>query len=176
MTPRLNPSHFVVHTQPNAERSVFDRLRRQDYELYFPRVKVQRRHSNRLDWVYRPFLPRYMFVRDDQRGVSDIKRTDGVSDVVRAGLEPVRVRQTELDKIKLREVDGFVQLDPVLARAFRPGQLLRVTGGQHVDRDVLFGQMRGETRALVFLNALIGRVSAEVSIRDLEVVSVGTAA
>lgn len=162
------PSYFVVHTQPNAETSVYRRLRNASYDLYFPRVKVQRAHAGKVDWAHRPFLPRYMFAVDDGRGVSGLKRTDGVSDVVRAGLNPVRVKSDVVDRIRSRERDGFVVLDPVLAKNFRPGELLRVTDGRLAGRDVLFSQMSGATRAIVFLDAIIGRCESEVHVAALE--------
>ncbi len=164
-----------MHTQPNGEQRAYRRLRDQHYDLYFPRIKVQRAHAGKTDWAHRPFLPRYMFVADDGRGVSDIKRTDGVNDVVRAGLEPVRVKSDVIHRIKLRERDGFVELDPVLAKNFRPGELLRVTDGPLANRDVIFAQMSGATRAIVFLNAVIGRVESRVHVAALERVRVEAA-
>ncbi len=176
LTPASQPvSYFVVHTRPNAEQRAYRRLRAQQYSLYFPRIKVQRCHGGKVDWSHRPFLPRYMFVEDDGRGVSDIKRTDGVSDVVRAGFVPVRVRSDVVERIRLRERDGFVQLDGPLARAFRPGELLRVTDGALLGRDVLFSRMSGATRAIVFLNAVIGRVESSVHVAALEKVRVAAA-
>ena len=156
-----------MHTQPNSERAVYDRLRQLEYTPYLPRIKVQRCHAGRIDWVYRPFLPRYLFVQDDGRGVSAIKRTSGVSDVVRAGLEPVRVGEAVLEQIRQREVNGVVQLEDKSELMFRPGQKLLVTAGLLMGRDVLFSRMRGTTRALVFLQAVIGRIESELPIHTL---------
>lgn len=163
-----SPSHFVIRTQPNAEQRVVERLRRDSYEPYYPRVKLRVSHARRADWAFRPFLPRYLFVRDDQRGVSGIKRMDGVSDVVRMGFDPVRVRQDVIDKIKAREIEGFVQLDGLLPKKFRPGQLVRVVEGQYQGRDAIFQEMSGTTRAVIFLAAVIGRVSTEIPVFALE--------
>ena len=163
-------SHFVVHTQPNCEKRAFDRLKSQDFAVYCPMTLHERRHARRRDFVPRPFFQRYMFVQDDGRGVSLIKRSHGVSDVVRIGLEPARVAQVVVDGIKAREDDeGFIMLrDGQVPNAFRYGELLRVKDGVFEGYNVLFQQMRGDTRALVFLALMTSRASVEVSVASLE--------
>ena len=163
------PSYFVAHVAPNAEQRVCIRLRQQSFTFYYPRIKVRRSHGGKVDWAFRPFLPRYLFVEDAMRGVSEIKRTHEVSGVVCAGLEPVRVKQDVVERIRAREVDGFVQLDPLIPRErFQHGQLVRVTEGQFRGQDAIFYEMRGATRAMVFLRAVMGRVSTEVPVFALE--------
>ncbi len=164
------PSHFVVHTQPNCEKRAFDRLKSQDFAVYCPMTLHERRHARRVEFVPRPFFQRYMFVQDDARGVSLIKRTYGVSDVVRAGLEPLRVSQDIVDGVKAREdSEGFIMLrKDQVPGAFRQGELLRVTDGAYEGYNVLFQQMRGDTRALVFLTLMQQQFKATVPVASLE--------
>lgn len=151
-------SYFAIHTSPNREASVARRLQDKSYVVYFPRVLTQVHHARRLHDVPRPLFPRYMFVGVDGRGVSDIKRTDGVNDVVRSGNGPAFIRPNVIAQIKAREgTDGFVRLDnaTVLTSPFRPGQLLRLhQDGPFDGIDVVFHKMKGETRALVFFGML----------------------
>jgi transcription antitermination factor NusG len=116
-----------------------------------------------------------MFVADDGRGVSFIKRSYGVNDVVRQGLEPARVAQRVVNRILAREDDdGFVQLDDILTdnalrRGFRCGDAVRVNEVQFgTPIDAIFRRMRGETRALVFLCMLGRQIASEVPVRLLE--------
>lgn len=171
----FSPYHFVVYTDQGAElcaqRGLRD-LRGRD-AVYYPQVKVLRSHARRADWVYRPFLPRYMFLRDDGMGVSDLKRCNGVTDVVRAGLEPVRVRDAVLGELRDREDElGFIVLDGDMlvpaAHRFTPEQLVRVRAGEHLGRHGVFKRMSGRDRAVVFFSAAIGRVTASVLVGHLE--------
>ncbi len=172
----MNHSYFVVHTQPNCETRAFNHLRLQSYDVYFPKISVRRVHARRVEFVPRPFLPRYMFVADDGRGVSAIKRSYGVNDVVRAGQEPVRIRGSEVQRIQLREdAAGMIVLDDAVARPFREGEMLRIKADSAElasGYNAIFRRMRGETRALIFLCTAIGTVKTEVDVGSLEKVNV----
>lgn len=165
-------TYFVAHTQPNCERRAINHLRSLSFSVYCPMTLVERFHARKREYVPRPFLPRYLFVQDDGRGVSQIKRANGMHDVVRAGLEPVRAQQVVIDRLQQRELNGYIDLrETPLPSSFRKGELVRVTDGPFEGYNALFQRMRGETRALVFLTLLIrggGQIEAEVKVSDLE--------
>lgn len=164
-------TYFAIHTMPNCEDRAARHLRAQQCEVYYPRIVTTIRHARRLTEVMRPFLPRYMFVRDDGRGVSFIKRSIGVSDVVRAGLEPIRVRPGVIAQMQARADErGFIRLDErETPEAFRPGALLRFTDdSQFSGFNAIFRRMKGETRALIFLCLAIRQIPMEVPVEHLE--------
>ena len=53
---------IVAYCHANAEKKAEINLRRQGFEVYFPKYKKVRRHARRIDTVIRPLFPRYLFV------------------------------------------------------------------------------------------------------------------
>lgn len=161
------PSFFVVHTQPNCEQRAERDLRSQSCDVYFPQILKRVIHARQVRFHPRPLFPRYLFVADDGRGVSFIKRSYGVQDIVRNGLEPARAPQSVINAIMRREDgDGFVQLDDEQRpEHLRNGERVRVNSGAFMDMHGVFLQMRGETRALIFLAGLF---RTELALNEVE--------
>ena len=112
---RLNsaPSRrwFVAQSHVHAESKAAMHLGRQDFEVYLPRYRKQRRHARRIDVVAAPLFPRYLFVSIDlgaQRWHS-IQSTIGITRLVGNGDEPGMVSPEIIEGLRDREdADGFV--------------------------------------------------------------------
>jgi transcriptional antiterminator RfaH len=146
---------YVVQTQPNGEAKAALNLRRQGYEIYFPRYLKLRRHARRVDFVARPLFPRYMFVTIDlavQRWRA-IQSTVGVARLVTNGDEPAMVPDGVVRAIRAREDDkGFVALDN--RQDFAPGDRVRVLAGAFVDSAGLFDGLADHDRISILLDML----------------------
>lgn len=159
---------FVAHTLPNCEERAASALQYLSCEVYMPRYLRCVRRARRVQSVPRPLFPRYLFVADDGRGVSHIKRAAGVSDVVRAGLEPIRVAQRIVNQVMAREDDdGFVQLGD--KAIFQPDEHVQVNEDWFgVPVSAIFRQMKDETRAIVAMSLLGRMTTAQVPVNLLE--------
>ena len=150
---------YVVQTQANGEAKAAENLRRQGYEIYFPRFLKRRRHARKVDVVAKPLFPRYIFVAIDtatQRWRS-IQSTSGVSHLVTTGGEPAVVPEGAVRALRAREdINGFVTLDvwPALER----GDKVRVLGGAFADNAGLFDGMTDRNRVSILLEMLGRRV------------------
>lgn len=129
----LMPSFFIVRTKtgwaPRVRQCLIDKL----FDVYYPQILQRRRNKI----AEAPFLDSMLFAADDGRGVKFILSTPGVERVVHKDGVPVRLAQHVINALMRHEDDnGFVLLQP---------------------RDVsgLFQPMRAETRAFVFMAAVL---------------------
>lgn len=152
---------FVAQTQPNSEARAVKFLTSADFDcqtVYFPRILQRRAHAGRVDFVPRPFLPRYLFVLDEGQGIRPVRYAPGISHVVLQPSGPVFVYDAALDLIRSREKDGYVQLEPSMRpNYFRRDDpvIVEMDGG---DLRALFQHQSGSHRAVVFAN-LLGKLT-----------------
>lgn len=133
------PHWYAVHTGPRQEDAANQNLRRQGYWTFFPfervrkRRKLPNRDQHRVEWIERPYFPRYLFValRKPNESIYAVNETDGVSTVVYCGEEPLEVPQGVMDELMSRaDVNGAVgSVDTVSRKRFRAGQEVRFVEG-----------------------------------------------
>jgi transcriptional antiterminator RfaH len=167
MTIELHPRWFVAHTQPHAEAKATAHLKRQGFEIYFPRYLKRRRHARRIETVAAPLFPRYLFVAVDltaQRWRS-IYSTIGIARLVCHGDEPSAVPDGIVEALRCREdAGGFIELD--FRPQFRPGDKVRVLDGAFSSCLGLFEGMAERERITILLD-LLGRKVRVVLDSDL---------
>ena len=75
---------FVVATKPNCEKTAELNLRRQGFNVFLPLIEKTRRHARRVEKVFRPFFPCYLFVQFDAAIMSwhSINGTIGVRHIL----------------------------------------------------------------------------------------------
>lgn len=166
--------HYVCQTKPNSEKYATDFLVNDKFEVYYPRVAVRSVRMGRVVQSASPLFARYIFIRDDGRGPFYFRNAPGISCIVRSGGDAVRIGQSVIDKIKLREgPDGLVQLDEEQTQAFHPtefhhGEEVRLGYGRLCGFNAIFDKKLAHQRAAVLV-WLMGRLSRTiVEFSDLE--------
>jgi transcriptional antiterminator RfaH len=153
----LGPHWHVVQTQPHAEQKAASHLARQGYAIYLPRYLKRRRHARRIETVFAPLFPRYLFVGIDrltQRWRS-IRSTVGVAHLVCNGDDPAWVPDKVISELRGREDErGFVRLDT--RPRFAQGDKIRVVDGVFEACLGLFDGMADRERVAILLD-LLGR-------------------
>jgi transcription antitermination factor NusG len=94
-------SWFVVYTKPRWEKKVSKTLTEKGIENYCPLNKVMRKWSDRNKIVLEPLFKGYVFVRVNENHKWDIKKVDGILNYVYWLGKPARVKDTEIDTIKM---------------------------------------------------------------------------
>ena len=164
-------SWYAVHTRPQAEAKALENLLRQGYAAYLPRYRTEIRHARRRETVLRPVFPRYLFAGLDRTAARwrPILSTVGVSDLVRAGSEPMPVSAEIVAALREQERAGVFDC-LARRRSLRLGELVRITTGAFEDMIGRLVELRDEDRVVVLLE-MLGR-----SVRtQLEIVAVETA-
>ncbi|MCW1400954.1 transcriptional activator RfaH [Novosphingobium sp. MW5] len=61
------PRWYVAETLPQEELRAIENVKKQGFEVFFPRFRKVRRHARKRDVVLAPVFPGYVFVRMDVR-------------------------------------------------------------------------------------------------------------
>jgi transcriptional antiterminator RfaH len=157
---------YAIYTQPRSETLARDHLARQGFEVFLPLYQKRRSHARRVDIVSAPLFPRYMFVSFDAGEASwrVIRSTRGVVDLVRIGLDPVRIPDSIIEEIRRRrDEQGFVILAKHLN--LKRGARIRIDTGPFVDYEAIFESQRDEERVVALLSLLGREVVVELPIR-----------
>lgn len=162
-------SWYAVYTKPQAEAKALENLLRQGYAAYLPRYRTEIRHARRRQSVLRPVFPRYLFAGVDRaaRPWRPIVSTAGVSDVVRAGDEPLPVAPAMIEALRAQEAAGAFE---ALARRrpLRLGELVRIGAGAFEDMVGRLVELRDADRVVVLLDILGRAVRAQCDAAAVE--------
>lgn len=162
---------YAVHTRVGREIEASHQLQAQGFDIYLPMVVQRIAHARRVSWEPRPFLPGYLFLHllPEQRRWTSIRSTRGVVGPVRFGAHYPAIDEAIIDQFKSREdAEGHIVLDDSSSKApFREGQRVRVLDGAMMDLEGVFSCMRGEERALLFIQLLHRRVPVTMDISNV---------
>lgn len=163
---------YVMYTKPRQEEVALDNLQRQNYTVFYPQARLQKRKAGVGNvQVVEPLFPRYMFLSLEQ-GVDDFSRlrsTRGCVDLVKFGGIPSTVPDGLVQLIQSQADDSFV-LNLTASPPLAKGSTVRVAEGPF---EGLMGQIvnhRSEQRVFVLLNVLGGERSVELKACQLEAV------
>ena len=168
--------YLVAQTKLGAECYAHDFLTGPyfRYEVFYPRVKTLVSHAGRKRIQLRPFLPRYLFIRNDSHvSIPVLRSAPGIATLMTSGGNVAYMRQADVDVIKKRQgPDGLIELDkPGDPGVFTYGERLKYNDaslGHSVTLDAIFQHKIGEKRALVFMDWVGRQVPIKVEIKQLE--------
>jgi transcriptional antiterminator RfaH len=162
-------SWYAVHTRPQAEAKALENLLRQGYAAYLPRYRTEICHARRRQTVLRPVFPRYLFAGVDRALLRwrPILSTVGVSDVVRAGDEPMPVAGEIIQALREQERAGVFE-HLARRRSLRIGELVRISAGAFEDLIGRLVELREQDRVVVLLDVLGRTVRTQLEIAAVE--------
>lgn len=164
----------LATVQPMREKLAAENLARQDFETYSPLVLEQRVVCGRKVECATPLFRGYMFVRLHDRWRS-ILGTRGVTGLMLDALEevPVRIRESEIEKIRSAEIDGVIILEKKVRarRRFAEGDEVMVRQGLALESKI--GIFSGDTRQdrMKVLFKMLGR-EVPIYVRESDLVAV----
>lgn len=154
---------YAVYTQPRNELLASEHFARQGFEIFFPRYLKRRSHARRIDFVPAPLFPRYLFISFDMHelGGRVVRSTRGVVDLVRNGLDPVKLPSGIVDDIRARQgADGFVDLSHQFHVS--RGARIRIDAGPFAEYEAIFEAHRDKDRIVALLSLLGRKVVVEL--------------
>jgi transcriptional antiterminator RfaH len=156
---------YVMYTKPRQEVVALENLQRQNYSVFFPQARLQKRKAGQGSaQVVEPLFPRYMFIHL-QVGVSDfskLRSTKGCVDLVKFGGKPSVVPQ-ELVELIQSQVDCDSVLDLLTLNELEVGGLVRVAEGPFEGMLGKIASRRSDQRVIVLLNVLGAERSVELA-------------
>ena len=158
------PRWFAVQCLSNRETGAALQLANQNFEPFLPRRKKIRRQLRKLDTIFAPLFPGYLFVkldlaRDRWRSVNG---TFGVASLVMQGDRPA-----PLPRGFVEELRGACDAQGVFSfgRDIRPGEAVRVLSGPLADFVGELECLDGPGRVRVLLD-ILGRATSVTLPRD----------
>ena len=144
---------FLLRTKPHKERWVRDQLRGSLDEVFLPLLKTRTPQWGKMAPAIVPLFPCYLFARFDLKAkYFDIKYTPGVQGLVSAGHEPLAVPPSIIDEIRLRGIDGVIEL--TMPR-HDPGEKIRVVDGPFRGFEAVFERyLTGSERVAILLETI----------------------
>ncbi len=102
---------YLLRTRPRQEHRVENNLRADDVVCYNPKFRKKVQRLNKTITITEPLFPQYVFIKISlEENYQKIKYTRGVAEVVNFGMGPVTVSEKIIERIKSREIGGYVQM------------------------------------------------------------------
>jgi transcriptional antiterminator RfaH len=146
---------YAIHTKPRQEEHAEEHLRRQEFEVYLPRIKQPRRYRGRWRDAIEPLFPRYLFIRLDlgSDNVAPIRSTRGVSKLVSFNGLPATVPEPLIDAL-VESADPDTGLLHPHEDRFKPGATVTIVNGPLAGLEAIFKAHDGEARSIILLELL----------------------
>lgn len=91
---------YLVFTRPKWEEKVVDSLLRKGIESYYPYNKVVSVQCNSRKIIYKPLFANYVFVRLNVLRLGEVKKIDGVLNLVYWLDKPAIIRDVEIEMMR----------------------------------------------------------------------------
>jgi transcription elongation factor/antiterminator RfaH len=148
-----NERWFLVHTQPKSERKAELHLGAQGFRTYLPQIDKTVRHARKLNTVWAPLFPGYLFIILDlgrDRWLS-VRSTIGVSRLFTTqDGRPVPVPVGIVESLIERSEGSVTRLDIDLAK----GQQVRILTGPFAELVGTLERLDGRGRVQVLLELM----------------------
>jgi transcription elongation factor/antiterminator RfaH len=160
---------YVMHSKPQQEALLRERLRIQRIEVFLPSIRVK--PVNPRARKVQPFFPGYLFVHVDleEIPISELRRMPGSIGLICYGGEPAHVGD-ELIRAIQKQVEELTDSANSYVDRFRPGDLVVINEGPFATYKAMFDRrLSGSDRVRVLLELLQGqKMRLELSGRQLQ--------
>jgi len=162
-------SWYVVHTQTNQEFRAELNLKRQGYIVYLPKHLAIRRHARKIEKIFKPLFPRYLFINLDLScdAISYINSTFGVNKLVSLGGGPNILPISVIENLKSQE-DSNGNLDSIINFKYKTGDRVKINDGALQGRHAVFMGINDKQRVSVLLNILGRKLNISVPSLSLQ--------
>lgn len=150
-----NRQWFTVQTHSMKEQIAKVNFVNQGFNVYFPQVKVIRRHARRVDLTRKAFFPGYLFIHlaPSECQWQSIASTRGSIRPVRFGEYYPPVPDWVIVELRSREDEnGLIILDET--EKFKTGDRVKVSLLANIEQTGVFQALHGNERALILLDIL----------------------
>lgn len=148
---------YALHSKPRKEDALWQQLRAQGFDGYYPRILVQ--PANPRSRKIKPYFPGYLFVHIDldEIGPSTFNWMPFANGLVAFGDEPATVPENLIDAIRER-VDAINHAGGEVFHRVKPGDSVRISKGPFAGYEAIFdARIKGSDRVRVLLTLLNNR-------------------
>ena len=164
---------YVLRSKPKKEDVVYQQLRAQEFESYFPRIRVH--PKNPRPRKYKPYFPGYMFVRIDLEdvGMSVFKWMPHTLGFVTFDDQPAAVQEH-----MIRDMQGRIkEINDAGGEVFdglKAGDAIRIEHGPFSGYEAVFDtRLPGTERVRVLLQLLNDKRMIPMELRTSQIRKMG---
>ena len=163
---------YVMHSKPQKEMLLRERLSIQQIEVYLPSIRVK--PVNPRARKEQPFFPGYLFIHADLEriSVSELQRIPGATGMVCFGGEPAVVGDSFIRTIQ-KQVEAINDSANSYLDRLKPGDLVVINDGPFATYKAVFDcRLSGSDRVRVLLELLQDqKIRLELSGRQLQLLT-----
>tara|TARA_X000000950_G_C13687720_1_gene566705 strand:- start:341 stop:829 length:489 start_codon:yes stop_codon:yes gene_type:complete len=150
---------IVVQTKSNNEIKASINLKRQGYEVFFPKIKKSIFSFNKLKDKLRPLFPGYLFINlKENQSWMRINSTFGVKSILKLGEKNYILPNQILKDIKSRcNKEEICKLDQP-----KKGQEISIIKSNVPNLKAIFIEYIDEKRSFVFIDLLMRKIKTKV--------------
>lgn len=160
---------IVVKTKSQNENKAFKNLKKQGYDVFYPKVLKNIIFFNKLKKATKPFFPGYIFVnlRKNDNWYK-INNTIGVSRIIQFGSKIPFLPAYFIEKIKDKCDDNGIydQEEPI-----NRGDNIKIKKDYLYQIDGIFDEYIGTNRAIILLDILGSKVKTVIDRDNIEAVN-----
>lgn len=148
---------YALRSKPRKEEVLWRQLRAQEYEVFFPRLRVHPVNPRSRKWA--PYFPGYMFIQVDleEVGLSTFQWMPHAIGLVSFDGEPASVPDNLVYAIKKR-VEELAAAGGELFAGLKPGDPVRISDGPFAGYEAIFdARIPGSERVRVLIQMLSDR-------------------
>lgn len=165
----MPPLWYALRSKPRKEEVLWRQLHAQDYEVFFPRIRVQ--PVNPRSRKLRPYFPGYMFVHVDLDvvGLSTFQWMPHAVGLVSFDGEPATVPENLIHAIR-RRVEEIAAAGGELFDGLKHGDPVQISAGPFAGYEAIFDtRLPGNERVRVLIKMLSDRrISVEMGAGQVE--------
>ena len=158
---------YAVYTRTRCEKKVAELFTRKEIENYCPLNKVRKQWADRKKTILEPLFASYVFVNVTEKDHLQLRKTDGVVNLVYWLGKPAVIRDVEIDMI--RRFLGEYQNIKLEKTSVNLNDMVRIVSGPLVDHTGQVVEVKSKTVKIV-LPSLGYLMSAEVETFKVEVI------
>tara|TARA_A100001234_G_C12565990_1_gene359558 strand:- start:206 stop:703 length:498 start_codon:yes stop_codon:yes gene_type:complete len=164
----MNDNWLVVNTKSNSEKKAFENLKRQNFNVFFPKIKEDFFGNSHQRIITKPLFPGYLFVQfQNQLNWSKINNTYGVLKIVKFGEMPIFLSKKILLGLKKR----CDQNDFFLKKSFlKKGDKINIKKSCSSAIEAIFEERIDSRRSIILLNILNREFKISVKNRFIKTV------
>lgn len=164
----MTQAWYVIHTKPRKERHVSEYLKSQEFEVYFPTLRVK--PVNPRASKIRPYFPRYIFVKADIKevGISALQWIPNAIGLVKFGDDVATIPDEIVSDLKqcVKDIQGAGGLN---LAGLKKGDPIKITHGPLAGCEAIFDMRFSVSDRVQVLLEILGRqVKAQVDGNTVE--------
>tara|TARA_X000000368_G_C22734514_1_gene580998 strand:+ start:62 stop:559 length:498 start_codon:yes stop_codon:yes gene_type:complete len=157
----MNKNWLVVNTKKNSEKKAFENLKRQKFNVFFPKIKKTNFSAKNKKKDLKPLFPGYLFVEDNiNYNWIKINNTYGVSKIVQFGKKPTYVPVEIFNDLRKRCDEDDIYNNEIL---LQKGDKIKINKENSSPLDAVFEEYIDLKRSLVLITFLNREIKTSVS-------------